>query len=206
VETIPLEILKEILYMLSLNDVYFFLHTNRCLSKLENDDCFWKNYLERNYDPLKYGIEKWTDAVFNNTLINCYNVTKWNLFLENLLNAKILDVTILNSELLKTKLLINVNEETSNIYDRVVVFLKANNLYLTNKCTVELSSKCGLEEIWKLNILKTLDGLDMVCESVLTQNGISGDITLGSINMKAYHAFEDIEEATITLNSGDRQS
>jgi hypothetical protein len=71
---VPIEIYKEVLFLLSPDDVISTCHTNKYAKEICNEE-FYQHYIMLNFDPRRYGLHKWSDHIlglFSNLQINTW--------------------------------------------------------------------------------------------------------------------------------------
>jgi hypothetical protein len=71
---VPIEIYKEVLFLLSPDDVISTCHTNKYAKEICNEE-FYHHYIILNFDSQRYGLHEWSDHVlelFSNLQINTW--------------------------------------------------------------------------------------------------------------------------------------
>ena len=67
---VPIDMVKRILYLLNTEDLQAECRSNKYVSSICQDDEFFHEYISRNFDPSKFGTQKWDNSIFQNNYIN----------------------------------------------------------------------------------------------------------------------------------------
>lgn len=102
-QSIPLDMVKKILFLLSPEDLQEECRSNKYISDICRDDNFFFEYINKNFDPQKFNIYKWSSSVFHNKNFNYYeDIDTWKKLLNKLISKNNIRVELIDATSLKT--------------------------------------------------------------------------------------------------------
>lgn len=86
---VPSDMVRRILFLLNPEDLQSECRSNKYISSICQDNNFFREYIQRNFDPIKYDLEKWDNSIFENYLINPdETIINWKLVFKRLVSKK----------------------------------------------------------------------------------------------------------------------
>ena len=95
-KSIPKETYQKVLFLLSPKDLLQICDTDKYVQTI-CDDNFYREYIQRNYDPLFFGFDNWNNTIFDNEIFNVQR-NKWKDILQIILRHKIIPLKINNKQ------------------------------------------------------------------------------------------------------------